>query len=46
MEENYHNDAGNIKDDSSYQYQVGGSLPIGAPTYVKRQTNDDLYVKY
>lgn len=30
-------------ENSAYQYQVGGSLPINAPSYVLRQADSDLY---
>ncbi|MEG4913976.1 WD40 domain-containing protein [Microcoleus sp. B7-D4] len=33
----------NENPDLNYEYQVGGSLPVEAPTYVKRQADRDFY---
>jgi WD40 repeat protein len=33
----------NVKPDLNYEYQVGGSLPIDAPTYVRRKADINFY---
>lgn len=33
----------NASPQPAYEYQLGGSLPINAPTYVRRQADSDLY---
>lgn len=33
----------NINRAQNYEYHLGGSLPVDAPSYVKRKADDDLY---